>query len=313
MPLGRSTDRPALGPDHPGAPVAAALAATTLWSAGNLIAVSAGLPGPQLAFWRVLGGALLYQAAFRLRGGRMTLRTFRTAALGGVAFGLSASMFFTALKLTSVASATVIAALQPVMLLPYSTRKMGERVDGRQLLLVLLAVAGTATVVLGASGTSGESSVGGDLLALAGTAVGCAYFVGTKKARETLDALEYQAAALPSGAVVALAGAVLTGPGLVRPSAADLGVAMVMVLVPGTGHLLMSWSQKHLDVNTTATIALDVTVLSSLGAVVVFGQELGAVQVVGMAVVLVALALFVRHSTGTPPIDPAEVAVAPGE
>lgn len=65
--------------------------------------------------------------------------------------------------------------------------------------------------------------------------------------------------------------------------------------------------------NTTATIALDVTVLSSLGAAVVFGQQLGMVQVAGMGVVLVALALFVRHSTSSPPIDPAEVGVTPGE
>lgn len=105
----------------------------------------------------------------------------------------------------------------------------------------------------------------------------------------------------------------MTGPGLVRPTVGNLAVALVMTLVPGTGHLLMSWAQKQLDVNTTATIALDVTVLSSLGAAVVFGQQLGMVQVAGMGVVLVALALFVRHSTGSPPIDPAEVGVTPGE
>ena len=302
----------AAGRDHHAAPLVGAGVATVLWSMGNLIASGASLPGPQLAFWRVLFGALAYQAVFHLRGGRMSAQTFRTAALGGFAFGLSASLFFTALKLTTVASATVIAALQPVLLLPYTTRRMGEHVDRARLVLTAVAVAGTVMVV-SASSSSGTWSPFGDLLALLGTIVGCAYFVGTKRARETLDTLEYQAAALPIGAVVALAGALLTGPGLVAPTAADLGTAAVMMVIPGTGHLLMSWAQKHLDVTTTATMALDVTVLSSLGAVVFFGQSLNLVQVLGMAVVLVALGLYVRASAGAPVVDPAEVPVTPGE
>jgi drug/metabolite transporter (DMT)-like permease len=302
----------AAGRDHHAAPLVGATVATVLWSMGNLMARGASLPGPQLAFWRVLFGAVVYQAVFHARGGRMSRATFRTAALGGVAFGLSASLFFTALKLTTVASATVIAALQPVLLLPYTTRRMGERVDRTRLVLTAVAVTGTVVVVLGSS-SSGTWSPIGDLLAFLGTLVGCAYFVGTKRARESLDTLEYQAAALPIGAVVALAGALVTGPGLVSPTPADLGWAALMMAVPGTGHLLMSWAQKHLDVTTTATIALDVTVLSSLGAVVVFGQALSAVQVAGMVVVIGALALYVRHSAGRPAADPAEVGVVPGE
>ncbi len=298
--------------DHALAPVGAALAATGLWSIGNLIAVSAGLPGPQLAFWRTLFGAAVYGAIFVLRGGRYSVAAFRAAAVGGVAFGLSATLFFSALKHTTVASATVIAALQPVLLLPYSMRRLGEKVTAARILLILVAVSGTVIVVLGSSDNSGEWSLTGDLLAFAGTLVGCAYFVGTKSARETLGALEYQASALPTAAVVALCGALISGPGLQAPTLAALGAAMAMTLVPGSGHLLMSWSQKHLEVSTTSTIALGVTVLSSLGAVAVYDQSLEPLQVVGMAVVLVALAVFVRQ-TGRAAADPAEIAVVPGE
>ena len=304
-------ERASIG-DHALAPLAAAVLATGLWSIGNLIAVSAGLPGPQLAFWRTLFGAVIYGCVFLLRGGRYSKEAFRVSALGGFAFGLSAVLFFTALKLTTVASATVIAALQPVLLLPYSTRRMGERVGPARLGLILVAVSGTAITVLGASDASGEWSLSGDLLALAGTVVGCAYFVGTKSARETLDTLQYQASALPVATLVALGGALISGPGLDTPTAGALLAALAMTIVPGSGHLLMSWSQRHLEVSATATIALGVTVLSSLGAVLVYDQSLEPLQVAGMAVVLVALALFVRQ-TGRAAVDPAEVAVVPGE
>ncbi len=84
--------------EHALAPVGAAFVATALWSTGNLIAVSVGLPGPQLAFWRTLFGAVLYGAIHRLRGGRYSREAFRAAALGGISFGLSAVLFFSALE-----------------------------------------------------------------------------------------------------------------------------------------------------------------------------------------------------------------------
>lgn len=299
--------------EHALAPLGAAVAATTMWAAGNMIVVGVDLPGPQLAFWRTLLGALVFHAIYHLRGGRMSVNSLRTAALGGVAFGVSAAMFFSAFKETTVASATVIASLQPVLLLPYSVKRMGERVDAAKVALVAIAVLGTAIVVLASSGGTGDWSLRGDLLAFGGTLAGCVYFVGTKQARESLGALEYQAAALTWAAPVALAGALVVGSGMTVPTALTFAAAALMVAIPGTGHILMSWAQKQLSVGDTATIALGVTILSSIGAAIFYGQSLGAVQIVGMAVVLTSLALFVRRAAGKPPIDPAEVAVTPGE
>jgi drug/metabolite transporter (DMT)-like permease len=204
-------------------------------------------------------------------------------------------LFFTALQTTTVASAAVISALQPVMLLPVSSSLYGERVTARRLSLIVPTVLGTVLVVAGSSG-GGEWSLGGDLAALAGTALGCVYFVGTKSARDTLDTLEYQAAALVVAAVTALPGAVLLGDGFVVPGGTEWLWPVVMTLVPGTGHLLMSWAQRSLSVSFTATVALAVVVVSSVGAAVLFDQPLSAVQVVGMAVVLGSLARFVRDS-----------------
>lgn len=298
--------------DHRLAPIAAAVGATLFWSVGNLMAKASELPGPQLAFWRVLFGALIYQAVLRARGGRMTWAALRVAVVGGTAFGLSSALLFTALQTSSVASVTIITALQPVFLLPYAVRRLGERVDAARLVLTGLALAGTIIAVLAAS-SSGSWSLVGDVLAFIGMFAGCAYFVGTKHARATLGAFEYQAAALTVAIAVAFAGALVTGPGLVAPTAGDLWWALLMAVIPGTGHLLMIWSQKQLPVSTTATIALDVVVLSSIGAAVLFGQALVPVQVAGMALVLVALALYVRRSSVDAIPDPGEIPVTPGE
>jgi drug/metabolite transporter (DMT)-like permease len=76
---------------------------------------------------------------------------------------------------------------------------------------------------------------------------------------------------------------------------------------------MMTWAQAHLDVSTTATITLDVVVLSSLGAVVAFDQSLVPAQVAGMGVVLVALAIYLRRSSSAVVPEPAEVPIAGGD
>lgn len=308
----RREDVRSLG-DHALAPVGGAVVATVLWATGNMIVVGVDLPGAQLAFYRSLLGAVTFHAVLGLRGSRVGAEALRTSALGGVAYGASVIFFFSAFKATTVASATVIAALQPVLLLPYSVARLGERLDPLKGALVAVSFLGTAVVVLASAESTGDWSLGGDLLALVGTVSGCVYFVGTKKARETLGAVEYQAAALTWASGTALVGALVVDGAVETPGTRGMLAAVALVAVPGTGHLLMSWSQKHLDVSDTATIALGVTVLSSVGAAVFYDQPLGVVQVLGILVVLGALAVFVRLAAGRPPVDPAEVPVVPGE
>ncbi len=284
---------------NPAAPAFGAVGATLLWEAGNLVVAGAGLPGAQLALFRVLTAMVLYQGLFRLRGGRMSLETIRSSLLGGFSFGASAIFMFAAMQTTTVASATVIASLQPVLLLPYSILRLGESVSVRRISLTVAAVLGTVVSILGASTGSGDWSLLGDFCALLGTVFGCLYFIGTKTAREKLGSLEYQAAAMPTAALVALVSVLVIDQSVPLPSAREMIPVVVLVLVPGSGHLLMSWAQKHMSVSATSTIALDITLLSSIGAVFFFDQTLTVQQVVGMLVTLTALAFFLRDTTST--------------
>ncbi len=285
-------------------PVIAALGATVLWSSGNILVREASLPGPQLAFFRVVVGCLIYTAVVvAFRGGRPSLAAIRISALGGVGFGLQAALYFTALKMTTLASAAVIGSLQPVMLLPVSMVLYGERPDRRRIVLVFVAIGGTVLVVLGSS-SSGTWSLGGDLLALAGTAIGCCYFVGTKSARQRLGVFEYQSSALLVAAVCALPFALLVGDGLFWPTWSQWVWPFVMTATAGTGHLLMSWAQRTLSVTFTSTVSLNVLVLSVLAGAIILGEPVRPIQIVGMAVVLASLVAYIRVARVTEISEP---------
>ena len=109
---------------------------------------------------------------FYATGGRLGRQTLRTAFWGGVLFGLDIIFFFSAIKLTTVANATIVGALQPALLLYVGARWFGEQVNTALVGLTVVAISGAGIVAIGsASGGSEDWSLVGDLCALAGPGV----------------------------------------------------------------------------------------------------------------------------------------------
>jgi drug/metabolite transporter (DMT)-like permease len=76
-----------------------------------------------------------------------------------------------------------------------------------------------------------------------------------------------------------------------------LGLALVSGI---GGHLLMSISIPHLPLWASSTMTLSIPVISTVTAAIFLSEEVAIAQVVGMAIVLVALAAAIRVSTAAP-------------
>lgn len=276
---------------------AALVVASLFWAAGGLIAADAPMSGPQFALWRSLAGAVVYQGVLAAQGRRLRLADLRTSLVGGLGFGFGVVFLFAAFQATTLTSAYVITALQPILLGFVATRFHRERLSGAAWGSMLVAVVGTVVVVAGSSG-GGVWSLRGDLLALAGVALGALYPIGTKSARRTLSALEYQAATLWVSAGVCLVATVLVDGAPEVPSGRGWGYLALMVAVGGTGHLLFSWAQHHVSVAASSVVMLGEIVATAVGAAVLFDQPIRALQIVGMAIVCAGIVAWVReHST----------------
>ena len=95
----------------------AALGAMTMWSAGNIMVRSIDMPGVQIAFWRITLSAVVYTLFLRIRGRTITVSEFRESAPAAIAISVEIAIFFVAIQHTTVANATIIGALQPILLL----------------------------------------------------------------------------------------------------------------------------------------------------------------------------------------------------
>lgn len=293
-----STDRRTAG-------ILATSLGVTIWGASSTMVKSIdGIDSVGISFHRLVIGAALLTTVHLARGGRITWATLRISAAGGVAFGLDIVLFFSALRETSVANATVIGALQPILLAPIGVRMFGERLERRVIGWSVVAVAGTAVVVLGATGVP-EWSLRGDLLAVGALGSWTAYFVASKQARRRLATIEYFTGLSIVACVVVAPYALVIGADL---SPADAGGWLTIVLVTvfsgALGHVLLNWSHEHVPLQVVSLLTLLVPVVATAGAVLFLGERVSAAQWLGMAVVVGSLAVVVRER---PAEEPREV------
>lgn len=293
-----------------GHPAPLLLAAGVLWAGAGLIVRAAPISGPPLALWRCVAGAVLYVAILRMRRVRISRQDLVRAAPGGLGFGLSVVFLFVAYKTTTLVSANVIACLQPLALGAVAHRWSG-RLGARLWGATALAAVGTVVVVAGSSSQSGDWSLRGDLFAVLGMAANVLYVVGTKRARIHMGALPYQAAMLWVAAAAILPVAVVTDHDAFLPSADAWGSIAAIVAVGGTGHILFSAAQRHVSVAASSAILLVEVVALALGAAVLFDQPLGPVQLLGMAVVAVAITAWVTHTRNEADSDDERVSPTP--
>lgn len=294
---------------RPGMGMLSATAAVVVWGASSvLIKQVDGVNGLGVACYRIWLGAMVVSLAFVASGGRITRRLLRLSMLGGLTFGLDIVLFFCAVKETSIANATVIGALQPVLVLLVAGRVFGEQPRAAEIGWGAVAIGGAALVVLGGDG-GGANSAYGDLLAVGALVAWTGYFVFTKTARKDLTAFEYLTGMAIVAAIATVPIPLLFAGTLTAPDADGwLTIVYITVINGLLGHFLMSWAHGHVTLLTLSLLTLAIPVFSAAAAALWIDEPLALLQVGGMVVVLGALGLVsVSAARRSPDVVAADV------
>jgi len=211
------------------------------------------------------------------------------SVVGGLAFGSDIVLFFSALKHTTVANATVVGALQPALVLLVAGRMFGEPVTAGIVTWSAVAIAGVVIVVYGSSGAP-VWSITGDLLAVGALFAWTIYFIASKRVSGKLPPFDYLTAMLIIAAVVVTPVALLSGQRLDPGGTGEWAwIALLAIGSGGVGHLLLNWAHGHIDLSVMSLLTLAVPVVAVISAAIFLDESIEWVQVFGMAVVLVAL------------------------
>jgi drug/metabolite transporter (DMT)-like permease len=273
--------------------VLAVCVAVVGWGFNNVIVKITSVPGLTFTFWRLWLGAGAMMVVLTLARRRLTRDVLVASAPGGLLLGVEMIFFFLALKQTSVADVTIIAALQPALTLLVAGPMFGEVVTGAEIAWTSLSLGGVALVAIGSSGTPAWS-LRGDALAAVSLLAWTAYFVVTKRVRARIPTLEYLTAVMIVAALLATPVALLSRDPLLASMHASDWFWLGLFVVGGTsGHVLLTWAQPRVPVKVSSLLMLGLPVVSGIAALLVLGETLAPLEIVGGLVVIGAVAAVV--------------------
>ena len=285
--------------------ISIAAVAVFAWGFGPLMVRGIDASAGTIVFWRLWMAMPVMLTAAYFTGGRVSIPLLKAVFVPGVLFGISTLVGFSSYHATSIANATLIGALQPVLMLFIAPLLFRERSSARQILLAVIALGGISTVLLGANQSSG-ASLHGDALALINLGLFTVYFVRMKQVRNKgIHSIALIAGVFCVAAVTVSPWVLLTSHDLGAIHGTDWLSIVGMVLLSGlVGHGLMTWAQRHVDITLASLLMLGGPVISAIGAWVVFSQRLSAVQIAGALVVLAALgAIVLEHRSNAIPVE----------
>lgn len=271
----------------------AAMLAIVAWGFGPLFVRGIHADAPVIVLWRILFALPVAVAVAHLTGGRVTWSLVRRAYPTAVCFALSVVTAFASFRETTIADATLIPALQPVLVLVVAARVFGERRSTAEIAAAAVAFAGVGAVVAGSAG--GHRSTYGDVLAVGNLLTFTAYFLLAKRIRTgDVHSWSFLAAIFIGTATIVVPWSLLVSDRVSMGRGTDWVLVLGLVFIPGMiGHGFMTWAHHYVDVSVTSMLTLASPVISIAGAWVVFSQSLTLVQIAGGVAVLGALAVIV--------------------
>jgi drug/metabolite transporter (DMT)-like permease len=256
-------------------------------------------------WWIVVGGR-------RALTGRPapSAATWRAVVPAGLFFGFNIVLMFTAITMTSIAHAEFITALSPIVLVPLGALLFHERPDPRALPWGAVSLVGLA-IVLFLGGSKGGATVGGDLLVVVVVLLWVGYLLTGRKARATVDVVDFMATMMPIGVLTAGPVALIIAGNEIWPMPAKGWVAacLLAVLTGMLGHGLIAFAQRELDIATIGIIQVAQPALAVCWSYLILGEEIAPAQIPGMVLVIAGLVAFTVISSRR--AEEAETADAP--
>lgn len=265
-----------------------------------------GAPAAVLIFYRlVLAQLLLVPLAYwraRADWSRLRARDLAQAGAAGVFLALHFLAWVGAVRLTSVASASVLVSMHPVFVLAGGCLGWGRRAGAGELRAVAVALAGAVVIGAGRPVAGGAYSLAGDALALLGAAMMAAYLLIGAGFRRRWPLLVYAPLAYGVAAGVALL-VCLVGDYPLRPyPPGEWGVFVALAALPTLlGHTMFNWALGQVPAAVVSVAVLCEPVGAAVLARIVLGETPGPATLVGGAMVLAGTARFLWLGTRTDP------------
>ncbi|MBT69077.1 MAG: hypothetical protein CL432_02900 [Acidimicrobiaceae bacterium] len=244
-----------------------------------------------LAFWRMfLASAMVFAISYK---NILSFVPNKKMLLAGFFLGAHFALFFRSVQLTSIAEAALLGTTAPIFTEIYGFVFKKRSPRPMVLLGLLFAFCGAATLV--SQGSFSETGTLGNMLAvLCSIAMAFVLIVG-KDIRKSFGVFEYTRWLFFFAACTVFTISLFVGVSVFSISLQEIPWFFFLALVPTmVGHNIFYYLIKTLNATTIAAVPLGEPIVSSLGALVFFGEPIGLAVFLGGGITLFGVFLVVR-------------------
>lgn len=215
-------------------------------------------------------------------------------AAAGIALGLHFSLWITSLDYTSVASASVLVTIHPVMLIV--AERLIFKKNFRPLVWIGVLVAFGGSLLLGLADDTGSelfpNALTGNFLAFSAAVVFVVYFMIGRKIRQTTEWIDYVFNVYLFAAIFCVVLTIIWTGGIPLPG--KMGILMGIALAAGPtiiGHGSMNYAVKYVSPTLLSTLILSEAVLAAVAAFFLFGEIPAALSIFAMILIMAGVSL----------------------
>ena len=244
-----------------------------------------------LAFWRMLlASAMVFVISYK---NVLSFVPNKKMFLAGVFLGVHFALFFRSIQLTSIAEATLLGTTAPIFTEIYGF--VFQKKSPVFMVVLGLFVAFVGAGVLVSQGSFSETGTLGNIMAiLCSIAMAFVLIVG-KDIRKNVGVFEYTRWLFFFAACTLFVISLVVGVSVFSVSVEEFPWFVFLALVPTMiGHNIFYYLIKTLSTTTVAAVPLGEPVVSSLGALALFGEPIGLAVVLGGGITLFGVFLVVR-------------------
>ncbi len=230
-------------------------------------------------------------------------RDLALACLAGVFLALHFAVWITSLNYTSIASSTVLVAMQPLFVISGGYFLYRERVGRWGLLGAMLALVGSVLIGINDFRIGGQA-LWGDLLAFTGAIFVAAYVLIGRNLRARMSLFPYTFLVYGAATVLLLIINVINRE-VFYPYPAETWLWFLCLAVFPTifGHTLYNWALKYVKAAVVSVSTLGEPVGATLLACIIFYEIPSMMQMVGGLIILTGLYIFIIAQRKSEPLN----------
>ncbi|AOZ94379.1 DMT family transporter [Paenibacillus crassostreae] len=225
---------------------------------------------------------------------RITPKNWLLLGLSGFFLALHFLLWMGSLKYTTVASSTIILALEPVFIWCGAYFLFKERISTIAKFGMFIAVVGAGLIGWGDIGIS-STNLYGDLLSFMGTIAVAIHMLIGQKLLSQVSPYVYNLSVFSVAVVVFAIYNISLGVSFINYAGREWGIFLLLAIVPTLfGHMLFNWLLQYISATRVSMSILGEPVGASILAFILLHEKLSIMQISGGVLAIAGMILFMK-------------------